>query len=83
MNVSDPYADAELQRALAEDVRVAELGIDIVTHADCVVLRGQVETQQRRAEIERQVMLRMPQRRVVNEIVVVEVHPPASAEELT
>jgi osmotically-inducible protein OsmY len=76
------YADASVQRALAEDDGIAELGIDLESRAGTEVLTGQVESQERRAEIEARVRRMMPDRHLVNEIVVAGTTPPPGSEEL-
>ncbi|MGE5829130.1 MAG: BON domain-containing protein [Micromonosporaceae bacterium] len=80
--MADEYADAELQRILAEDAHIAELGIEVIPRGDYVVLRGQVATEERRAAIEQRAVTQMPQCRVVNEIVVLPADPPPRMEQL-
>ena len=80
--MTEEYADAQLQRAIAEDAGIAELGIDILTRGDCVVLNGHVESAQRRETIERRVTEHLPGYRLVNEIVVLKAEAPGPAEEL-
>jgi len=77
------YDDARLRRTLAEDVGIAELGIDVVTEDERIVLRGHVESPQRREAIERRVSASQPGREVVNEIIVVATDPPTHVEELS
>ena len=79
----DEYADAQVQRHLAEDDDIAELGIDILRRDDVIVLRGEVETAARRDAIGQQVSAHFPGRAVHNEIHVVQVHRPAEAEVLS
>jgi hypothetical protein len=79
----DEYADAQVQRHLAEDDDIAELGIDILRRDDVIVLRGEVETAARRDAIGRQVATHYPGRTVRNEIHVIQVHCPAEAEVLS
>jgi osmotically-inducible protein OsmY len=81
--MTDGYTDADLQRILSEDPAVAELGIDVSVRGDHVLLTGQVESPDRRAEIERRVAGYLPGERILNEITVAATHPPAGAEELT
>jgi len=73
---------AQLQRAIAEDARIAELGIDIVTRGDCIVLNGHVESAERREAIERRVTELLPDHRLLNEIAVLKAEAPGPAEEL-
>lgn len=79
----DEYADAQVQRHLAEDDDIAELGIDILRRDDVIVLRGEVETAARRDAIGQQVATHYPGRSVRNEIHVIQVHVPAEAEVLS
>jgi hypothetical protein len=78
----DEYADADLQRALAEDAQIAEQGIEVIPRGDYVVLRGHVESEERRAAIERRAAADMPDCRVVNEIAVLPADPPPRTERL-
>jgi BON domain len=80
--MADEYADADLQRALAEDAHIAELGVEVIPRGDYVVLRGYVESDERREAIERRASAQMPNCRVVNEIVVLPADPPPRTEQL-
>jgi hypothetical protein len=80
--MADDYVDAEVRRVLAEDAGIAELGIEVIAHADRIVLRGQVESPERRDAIGRRVAGYLPDHRVHNDIVVIETDPPDHAEEL-
>lgn len=80
--MTDEYADAALRRLLAEDAAIAELGIDVDSHGERIVLRGYVESEQRREEIARRVCDLMPGRLVHNEIVVISAGPPSGPEAL-
>ena len=81
--MSHEYTDAHLQRVLAEDVRIAELGIDVTVARDgTIVLSGQVESAERCQAIENRVREECPDCQIVNEIVVVSTDPPQRAEEL-
>jgi hypothetical protein len=81
--MADEYADADLQRTLAEDAQIAELGIEVIPRGDYVVLRGHVATDERRAAIEQRAAEQMPQCRVVNEIVVLPCDAPPRTEQLS
>lgn len=76
------YQVAHLQRALAEDVRTAELGIRVTVRGDAVLLAGDVECEQRRAEIDAVLHELAPELRVYNDIRVTEVGEPTGLEEL-
>ncbi len=78
----DEYAEASAQRELAEDAGIAEQGIEIVRRDRCVVIRGQVESEQRRHLIAEKVAAHFPHCEVRNDIVVARVGRPMEAEEL-
>ena len=80
--MADDYVDAEVQRVLAEDPRIAELGIEVIARANHIVLRGQVESEERRDAIAREVAERLRNHRIHNEIGVIGTDPPDRAEEL-
>jgi hypothetical protein len=86
--MTDEYTDAALQRSLAEDSRIAELGIEVTRKGDVIVLCGQVESRERRDAIERRVIeylgAQSPESpcRLVNELIVVTADPPTQAEDL-
>jgi osmotically-inducible protein OsmY len=77
------YVHAEIKRALAEDAAIAELGIEVVARGRQFVLRGHVESPNRREAVQRLVCDRVGEYRVVNQIVVLGVDPPERAEKLT
>lgn len=81
--MTEDYTDALVQRALAEDDAIAELGIDVVDQDDCLVLSGHVESEQRRDDVRRRVAELCPDRRIVNEIVVVAAAGPVEPEEIS
>jgi hypothetical protein len=78
-----PDDEAALQRLLAEDETVAELGIDVTRRDRTVVLSGQVESAERRDEIGRRVAEYLTGDDIRNDIVVVPAPPPAGPEVLT
>ena len=81
--MSHEYTDAHLQRVLAEDARIAELGIDVAVGRDnTIVLSGHVESQERCRAIEERVRQECPDCDIVNELVVVSTDPPTRAEAL-
>jgi hypothetical protein len=79
--MKDEYLLAKLQRVLAEDG--SELGIDVARRDEEFVLTGEVESEQRRIEVERRVSGEVPEVRVRNEIRVTRVTKPEEAEELS
>ena len=79
--MNDEYLDATVQRVLTEDF--AEQGIDVLVRDSELVLRGTVQTEQRRDEIGRQVRGMVPDRRIRNEIEVAPMGPPDGSEDLS
>jgi hypothetical protein len=81
--VSQDYTESRLQRVLAEDERIAELGIRVIALADGrLALCGEVESVQRRVMIERVVAELFPDLRIQSDIGVTRVHEPDEVEEL-
>lgn len=80
--MTNEYVDAAVQRVLAED-EIAQLGIEVTSRGDRMVLQGTVGSEQRREEIARRVAQLVPDRIVQNEITVVRAHAPEAAEELS
>lgn len=78
----DEYAEADLQRCLAESEDVFEQGIDIVRRDDMVVVHGEVESEARRDAILRCVRDSFPGKQVRAEIVLIPVGMPAEAEDV-
>jgi hypothetical protein len=82
----EPYLCAHIQRLLTEDGGLAEQGIAIECEGDRVALRGEVESDRRRTQIEQVVTAHLAEhgggRSVQNEIRVVPVSAPAAAEEV-
>lgn len=79
----DEYAEAELQRRLAESDGTAEQGIAIVRRDGMIVVKGEVECAQRRDTILREVSAHFPDREVRSEITLIPVGRPAEVEEVT
>jgi hypothetical protein len=78
------YTDAELQRRLAEDSAISELGIDVVVQeGGVIVLSGQVESVERLDLIAARAGEHFAPYQVVNQIVVVATDPPTEAEEVS
>jgi hypothetical protein len=83
MNREAPhYTAARIQRRIAEDDRVAELGIHVDVRGDEVFLHGQVGTEERRRMIGVVAGEGEPGLRFHNEINVVEVRDPTGEEQL-
>jgi BON domain len=79
----DTNTESQLQRLLAEDDRVAELGIRVIRLEEGgLSLSGEVESPRRRELIERIVAEEFPDVRVQCDIGVTRVHEPDEVEEL-
>lgn len=79
----DQYTECELQRLLAEDERVTELGIRVIRLEEGgFALSGEVESPQRRELIGRVVSERFPDLTIHYDIGVTRVHEPDEVEEL-
>lgn len=79
----DDYLEAEIQRLLAEDDRVAEQGITVQRREQAVVLGGEVESPERRDEICRRITSRFPDVRITCDIGITRTSVPADAEEIS
>lgn len=78
----EDYLEAEIQHLLTENADVAEQGIRATRQDDTIILRGEVESGQRRDEILRLVQARFPDLRMSADIGVTRAGPPTEAEEL-
>ncbi|WP_225726313.1 MULTISPECIES: BON domain-containing protein [unclassified Nocardia] len=76
------YLVAHLRRALAEDPRTAELGVQVTIRGDVVVLGGDVTSDDRREQMETVVRELLPQARIHNDVHVTPPVPPGGVEEL-
>jgi hypothetical protein len=81
--MTDDYLEAEIQRLLTEDHRVAEQGITVQRREQSVVLGGEVESAERRDEICRRVTSRFPDVEVTCDIAITRTTVPADAEEIS
>jgi hypothetical protein len=75
--------EAEIQRLLAEDDRVAEQGITVHRREHLVVLDGEVESTERRDEICRRITARFPGVAIVCDIGITRTTMPAEVEEIS
>ena len=75
--------EAEIQRLLSEDGRVAELGITVQRREHQVVLGGEVESEQRRADICRQINARFPDVEITCDIGITRAQAPREVEEIS
>jgi hypothetical protein len=79
----DTYAESQVQRLLAEDERVAELGIRVIRLEEGgLALCGEVESPQRKELIEKVVHEKFPDLTLRCDIGVTRVHEPDEVEEL-
>ena len=74
------YVRAEVQRALAADPMLSELGIQIAVSEAAIELRGDVATPERRERALELVHRLFPERRVENALTVPELAPADEAE---
>lgn len=79
----DEYTEAEVQRALAEDLGVAEQGITVTRRDNTLVLCGDVESAHRRDEVLRLVRERFPDAEITADIGVIRAGAPTEVEELS
>jgi hypothetical protein len=79
----DEYTEAEVQRALIEDIAVAEQGITVARRENTLILCGEVESTHRRDEVLRLVRERFPGVQISADIGVTRVGAPTEAEELS
>ncbi|OLB81517.1 MAG: hypothetical protein AUI14_03085 [Actinobacteria bacterium 13_2_20CM_2_71_6] len=78
----DEYAEAAIQRLLTEHPSLGEQGITLTRREHCLMLSGEVESPQRRAEIERLVNEALPDVDVRCDIGITRANPPTEHEEL-
>lgn len=83
MTQTDDYLEAEIQRLLTEDARVAEQGITVQRREQTVVLGGEVESTERRAEICRRITARFPDVQITCDIAITRTTVPADVEEIS
>jgi len=79
----DEYLEAEIQRLLTEDGRVAEQGITVQRREHAVVLLGEVESTQRRDEICRQISTHFPDVAITCDIGITRAQAPNEVEEIS
>lgn len=79
----DEHLEADIQRLLTEDTRVAEQGIRVVRRDQTLILCGEVESEHRRAEICRQLAEHYPDVAISCDIGVVRAQAPNEVEELS
>ncbi|WP_230329856.1 BON domain-containing protein [Nocardia aurantiaca] len=82
MTEQPQYDTAHVHRALAEDPRTAELGVQVRLRAGTVVLTGAVTTEERRRQVELVVREHLPESRIRNEVRVIPPQKPGTVETL-
>jgi hypothetical protein len=75
--------EAEIQRLLTEDDRIAELGITVQRRDHLVVLGGEVESAHRRDEICRQITAHFPDVEIACDIGITRAQAPSEVEEIS
>ncbi|MEV6847846.1 hypothetical protein [Actinoplanes sp. NPDC051411] len=75
--------EAEIQRLLTEDDRIAEQGITVQRRDHLVVLGGEVESTHRRDEICRQITEHFPDVEIACDIGITRAHAPSEVEEIS
>jgi hypothetical protein len=75
--------EAEIQRLLTEDDRIAEQGITVQRRDNVVVLGGEVESAHRRDEICRQITDHFPEVEIACDIGVTRSQAPTEVEEIS
>ena len=81
--MSDPHTEGEIQRLLAEDAEITELGIDVICSGGRIELSGEVPTAQRRDMIAERVAGAFPDADIHNAITVAAHDVPHDTEDLT
>ena len=75
--------EAEIQRLLTEDDRIAELGITVQRRDHLVVRGGEVESEHRRDEICRQITAHFPDVEIACDIGITRAQAPREVEEIS
>jgi hypothetical protein len=78
----DEYLEAEVQQLLT-DGRIAELGITVHCREHTLVLGGEVESEQRREEICRQINAHFPDVEIACDIGITRAQAPGEVEEIS
>ncbi|WP_255649959.1 BON domain-containing protein [Frankia sp. ArI3] len=68
---ADEYLAGELHERLAEDPRVAELGLEVAVADGCILVEGEVATDDRRRAVADVLAEAVPGRLVRNEVTVI------------
>jgi hypothetical protein len=82
-NQLDDYLEAQIQRLLTENGRIAEQGITIQRRDNQVVLGGEVESPERRDEICRQISAHFPEVELSCDIGITRAQAPNEVEEIS
>ncbi|WP_175583182.1 BON domain-containing protein [Nocardia cyriacigeorgica] len=81
-SIPPQYLVARLHRALAEDPRTAELGVQIHIRGGVIVLDGEVTSAERKQQLENTVRELVPNAPIHNEVRVGSTAQPGPSEEL-
>ena len=79
----DEYLEADVQRLLTEDPRIAELGVTVRRREQTLVLGGEVESAERRAEICRRITAEFPDVAITCDIAITRTSVPGDVEEIS
>jgi hypothetical protein len=79
----DEYVEAEIQRLLTEHGKVGEQGITVQRREHMLILGGEVESAERRAEICRQITSRFPDVQITCDIGIIRAQAPTEVEEIS
>lgn len=79
----DSYMAAHVSEALAQDPRVGELGIRVEINGGVVMVKGVVQTEERREAIEHVIRELLPDKEIHNRVVVEDVREAGEPEVLT
>jgi hypothetical protein len=79
----DDYLEADVQRLLTEDARIAELGITVQRREQTLVLGGEVESAERREEICRRITAHYPDVAIACDIAITRKSMPGDVEEIS
>ena len=77
------YTEGQIQQLLTEDPAIAEQGITAMWRGDTLLLCGEVESVERRRQIESLVAERFPEVRIDNDISITKIREPDGVEELS
>ncbi|WP_018639133.1 hypothetical protein [Parafrankia elaeagni] len=85
LDVTEPaeYLAGELRERLAEDPRVAELGLEVAVASDAVIVRGEVAMETRRTAVDIVLAEIVPDRPIRNQVTVSQQESPPTVESVS